>query len=273
MIFSIQFSLFCLLSVCSKFHFLIVSHTLLISFIRSILCTPTTYSIYNPGTHILRHIFHPNYKKIEKKICNFSNIPQKMSSELGVVLMVCGDQSGIGKTSACIGILNALAMKYEASEVAYIKPCTQCESVQLLWKFCHSMGIHCAGIGPIVYRAGYTQECIDGKHGSADDRLELVSNAILELRKKYKFVLVDGVGYPGVGSCVGCSNRDVAVKIGCPVLMISRPGMFIPFFSHFFCFLRVLYFWSIINNSLTHSLSPFVLFLPRLYPFSLSQPH
>lgn len=58
-------------------------------------------------------------------------------SELGQALFVCGDRSGVGKTSVCIGLLNALSYVYDPSEIAYIKPCTQCESVQLLWKFCH----------------------------------------------------------------------------------------------------------------------------------------
>ena len=151
---------------------------------------------------------------------------QQQQQQLGNMLMICGDQSGIGKTSTCIGILNALTNIYQPNEIVYIKPCTQCESVQLLWKFCHSMNIKCHGIGPIVYRAGFTQECIDGQHGTVDDRLKIVHNTILKLRQEYKFVLIDGVGYPGVGSCIGCSNRDVALRLGCPVMMVSRPGMF-----------------------------------------------
>lgn len=58
-------------------------------------------------------------------------------AQLGQALFVCGDQSGVGKTSVCIGLLNALSMKFSCDELAYIKPCTQCEGVQLLWKFCN----------------------------------------------------------------------------------------------------------------------------------------
>lgn len=168
--------------------------------------------------------------------------PQQHQQPLGHMLMICGDQSGIGKTSTCIGILNALTNIYQANEIVYIKPCTQCEGVQLLWKFCNLMNIKCHGIGPIVYRAGFTQECIDGKHGSAQDRLNLVNDTILQLRQQYKFILIDGVGYPGVGSCIGCSNRDVALRLGCPIMMVSRPGMFSSLLVFIYYFLFLLFF-------------------------------
>ena len=36
-----------------------------------------------------------------------------------------------------------------------------------------------------------------------------------------KLVLVDGVGYPAVGSVAGCSNADVAATLGAPVLIVG----------------------------------------------------
>ncbi len=40
-----------------------------------------------------------------------------------------------------------------------------------------------------------------------------------------RLVIVDGVGYPGVGSCVGCSNAQVASALGAPVVLVGRPGI------------------------------------------------
>ncbi len=75
------------------------------------------------------------------------------------IIFVCGDESGVGKTSVCLGLLNAaLDYGFKPEELAYIKPCTQCEDVQLLWKWCEEKGIQHEGIGPILFRAGYTQE-------------------------------------------------------------------------------------------------------------------
>lgn len=87
------------------------------------------------------------------------------------------------------------------------------------------MGIHCEGLGPIIYYKGYTQECIGGQHGTASDRMAQIQAAVDSLRSRFKFVVVDGVGYPGVGSCVGCSNGQMAAALNIPVLMVSRPGV------------------------------------------------
>lgn len=75
------------------------------------------------------------------------------------IIFVCGDESGVGKTSVCLGLLSAaLQNGYKPEELAYIKPCTQCEDVQLLWKWCESEGIQHEGVGPILFRQGYTQQ-------------------------------------------------------------------------------------------------------------------
>ena len=76
-----------------------------------------------------------------------------------------------------------------------------------------------------MYRSGYTYEVIDGQHGSTEDRLKSVKVAVDELRSAYKLVIVDGVGYTSVGSCVGVSNADVAAYLGIPVLVVGRPGV------------------------------------------------
>lgn len=79
------------------------------------------------------------------------------STQTAQLVYICGDESGVGKTTVCMGLLaSALDAGYTAKDLAYIKPCTQCEDVQLLWKWCDAMGIECRGIGPILFRPGYT---------------------------------------------------------------------------------------------------------------------
>ena len=130
------------------------------------------------------------------------------------IVFICGDESGVGKTTVCMGILcGALQLGYAPEELAYIKPCTQCEDTQLLWKWCEvsqqresrgcwlhvtsrrarlasppplsllfsppqSEGITHEGLGPILYKPGYTQEVIDGEHGTAEERLDKVYRAV-----------------------------------------------------------------------------------------------
>ena len=37
--------------------------------------------------------------------------------------------------------------------------------------------------------------------------------------------MVDGVGYPAVGSICGVSNGDVAAALGAPVLLVGKSGV------------------------------------------------
>ena len=77
-------------------------------------------------------------------------------------IFVAGDRSQVGKTSVCMGILGSLLEKgYLPSELGYIKPATQCESIQLIQKYCNSVGIECIGLGPIIFYSGFTRAVCD----------------------------------------------------------------------------------------------------------------
>lgn len=67
-------------------------------------------------------------------------------------LFICGDASGVGKSSISMGLLHGLLSHgYKAEELAYIKPCTQCEDIQLVTKFCEQHGIAHEGVGPVIF--------------------------------------------------------------------------------------------------------------------------
>jgi len=80
-------------------------------------------------------------------------------------LFVSGDRSSVGKSTMCLGILGALikAGVYQPSELAYIKPATQCQDVQLVSKFCEANGIAHRGVGPVVFYTGFTREYLKGE--------------------------------------------------------------------------------------------------------------
>ena len=69
------------------------------------------------------------------------------------LLFICGDQSGVGKSSIALSILHLLLTRrgYAASELGYIKPCTQCEDVQLIGKYCQQQRIEHVDLGPIIF--------------------------------------------------------------------------------------------------------------------------
>jgi hypothetical protein len=125
-----------------------------------------------------------------------------------------------------IGILDsALRAGFLPSELAYIKPATQCRHVQLISKYCAKKGITHRGIGPVVFYTGFTRECINGEGPSPEELLSRIDDAVNKISEGKKLVLVDGVGYPAVGSVVGISNAQVARRLHCPVIIVGKHGV------------------------------------------------
>jgi dethiobiotin synthetase len=127
-------------------------------------------------------------------------------------LFIAGDRANVGKTSICLGLLGSLVAKgYAPSSIAYIKPATQDESPQLLQAYCELVGIPCIPIGPIVFYKGFTRAFLAGETDSSKVMLEKVSLAVNQLAAGKRVVVIDGVGYPAVGSICGVDNASVAL--------------------------------------------------------------
>jgi dethiobiotin synthetase len=143
-----------------------------------------------------------------------------------MLLFVSGVKSGIGKSTIVLGVLQQL-LKYgfKPEELAYIKPCTQCEDVQLVSKWAELNGVAHRGIGPVRFYKGFTAECIDNKGEGVAKRYAKITKAVKKIGAGKKLVLVDGVGYPAVGSVTGVSNADVAKLLNAPVLLVGQAGI------------------------------------------------
>jgi len=144
------------------------------------------------------------------------------------LLYVSGDQSGIGKSSIIIALLHLLTTRHHIppSQLAYIKPATQCQDITTTAKYCHHRHIAHVDLGPVIFYSGYTQQCIDHTApDTTDQRHTNIQAAVHKLAQGKRYVLVDGVGYPAVGSVCGVSNATVARLLNAPVLLVSRPGI------------------------------------------------
>lgn len=172
-----------------------------------------------------------------------------MAPAEGLRLLVAGDKSHAGKSTVSMGILAALLdMGFLASDLAYIKPATQCVSSTLTARFCQSQGIAYEHIGPVVYYRGMTRARLDydlaqleadvgGETATAskppeseegDDAQPLSERcaaAVERISAGKRLTLIDGVGYPSVGSVVACSSADVAIACRAPVVIVGRPGV------------------------------------------------
>ena len=127
------------------------------------------------------------------------------------------------------------------SELAYIKPATQCVSSTLTARYCEEKGIAYEHIGPLVFYRGCTRHLLDeqadpAKNTTSKPDATFVSNeptelitrcaeAVERISKGKRLTLIDGVGYPSVGSIVGCSSADIAVACRAPVLLVGKAGV------------------------------------------------
>lgn len=143
------------------------------------------------------------------------------------LLFVGGDRSSVGKTSCCMGLLSYLidGCGISPKDVGYIKPVTQCEAEQPIIKYCGEKGIECVGIGPVVFFKGFTRAFLAGETPSGDELVSAAVSGVMSIKKRRKFVLVDGVGYPAVGSICGISNASTAAALKAPVLLIGKSGV------------------------------------------------
>ncbi|KAL7472447.1 hypothetical protein ACHAXS_012781 [Conticribra weissflogii] len=155
-------------------------------------------------------------------------------------IFIAGDKSQVGKSSISLGILGSLLAAphlYRPRDLAYIKPATQCERTPLIRKYCQRRGIDaCVPVGPIVYHRGFTRAFLRREAGTTSEALlEAAARAVDEVSRGKKAVVIDGVGYPAVGSIVGTDNARVARACGrptfdgtrapAPVLLVGKAGV------------------------------------------------
>jgi hypothetical protein len=154
-----------------------------------------------------------------KKVDAIMRLPSSISKSDGAVrIFVAGDRSSVGKSSVCLGILgNFLAMGFSPSQLGYIKPATQSESKQLIQTYCEAKGIACIPVGPLVYYRGFTRAFLAGETSSTEELLAQCGAAVDSLAQDKQVVLMDGVGFPAVGSICGTDNPAVALACSYPV--------------------------------------------------------
>ena len=152
--------------------------------------------------------------------------PDEEGGEPPLLLFVAGDKSSVGKSSTCLALLSCLLqLGTPPQDLGYIKPVTQCEAEQLVTRFCLQRGVACVGVGPVVFFKGFTRAFLAGETEPSSALVRHAADAVRKLGRGKRLVLVDGVGYPAVGSVCGVSNADVAQALGCPVLLVGKSGV------------------------------------------------
>eukprot|EP00501_MAST-03F_sp_TOSAG23-6_P001965 GSMAST32.ASY1.ANO1.2049.1 assembled CDS len=147
--------------------------------------------VWHEGSNIAKEaLLTASSLRVKTKLKNLDPSPR------ATVLFISGNRSQIGKSTVCLGIIGSLLRKgFKASEIAYIKPATQCQKPTLISKFCQSNGIDCCPIGPILFYSGFTRKYLSGETKSSIEMLQDVHNKVNLYAKtpERKFVIVDGV--------------------------------------------------------------------------------
>ena len=66
---------------------------------------------------------------------------------------------------------------------------------------------------------------IPGQTSTSEELIASAVTAVRHLGEGKRLVIVDGVGYPSVGSICGISNAHVAAALHCPVLLVGKHGV------------------------------------------------
>ncbi len=141
-------------------------------------------------------------------------------------LYVMGAEAGVGKSTVCLGILAYLLTQgFKAQELAYIKPMTQCLIPQNVALFCEQTHIDCCATEGLVFTKDFTRDFIAGLTRNSDELKQEILNDVYAIAQQKTFVIIDGIGYPAVGSIIGVSNVDIAMALDSNVIYIAHPGI------------------------------------------------
>lgn len=168
----------------------------------------------------------PPFEEVDTKA---AGMPADVATSSGCVrVFVAGAVTHVGKTSVCLGLLAALRNAgLKASELGYIKPATQCEAPDLLSKWCAAEGVeYVAGENaPLVFFSGFTRSFLAGEQGTSAQWLQKIQDKIASMSEGRRVLIIDGVGFPSVGSIVGVDNADAAKAAKAPVLLVCKSGV------------------------------------------------
>ena len=224
-----------------------IDHTVLLSYLRSAAADGEAVERHHEYDRIgvaVRHTL--------KSIAEGLHFAEPMDTEEGkggvgdisntddpaIRIFIAGDRSQVGKSSVCLGLIGSLIkMGYPPSSLAYIKPATQCEATQLVAQYCDKVGVANRPIGPIVYYQGFTRSFLAGETEDTSQLLAEAGRSVDDIAQGRRVVIVDGVGYPAVGSICGTDNAAVAAACGrmaddskssrvpIPVLLVGKSGV------------------------------------------------
>jgi len=150
---------------------------------------------------------------------------------MGYGIYIAGGGKDAGKTTVSLGLVSYFKEIFPES-VSFIKPLGQKSTMvdgssvgqdSYLLDNAMGLGIPVKHAAPFSTSSGVAEKFI--MTGEPEDIRKRVRRSYNYLNSKYKVVVVEGTGHPGVGSVFNLSNADVASMLGIPLILIINGGI------------------------------------------------
>ncbi len=144
-------------------------------------------------------------------------------------IYISATERDTGKTSISIGLIKYLLEK--GIKVGFMKPIGQryveidgkrFSEDAVLVKRIFALPHRLEDMSPVIVEKGLTEEYIMKRRRSFKRR---IVSSFRRIAQESDFVVVEGTGHAGVGSCLDMSNADVAKAISAPVLVVAEGGI------------------------------------------------
>ncbi|MBI3947259.1 MAG: AAA family ATPase [Armatimonadetes bacterium] len=145
-------------------------------------------------------------------------------------VFIAATQQNEGKTTVALGLISALQNRGMA--VGFIKPVGQRyqevrgmkldEDAVLIAEAAH-LDAELTAMSPVAVEARFTRDYID--HPVPNDLLQRIDAAFEAASRDKEFMVIEGTGHAGVGSCFDMSNARVARHLKTGVVLVSGGGI------------------------------------------------
>ncbi|NLC57816.1 MAG: AAA family ATPase [Armatimonadetes bacterium] len=145
-------------------------------------------------------------------------------------VFIAATQQNDGKTTVSLGLIAALQNR--GLRVGFIKPVGQrylevdgqkLDEDAVLVADAAGLEGELAAMSPVAVESRFTREYID--HPTPNDLLQRIHTAFERAAYEKDFIVVEGTGHAGVGSCFDLSNAHVAQELQCGVILVSGGGI------------------------------------------------
>ncbi|MEN8221891.1 MAG: AAA family ATPase [Acidobacteriota bacterium] len=146
-------------------------------------------------------------------------------------IYIAGGGKDAGKTTLSLGLVSYFKEHFPG-EVAFTKPLGQKSTMvdgssvgqdSYLLDTAMDLGIPLKYAAPFSTSSGAAEKYI--KTGEPSDLRKNIRRSFNYLNSKYKYVVVEGTGHPGVGSVFDLGNADVASMLDIPVVLVLNGGI------------------------------------------------